>query len=131
VPEKQSTPKPPKPPKPTTVDEHLSYLTPEVREVMQRVRMILVSAIPNGEECISYSIPAIKLNGKMVVYFSGWAGHVSMYPIPPASDALTQKMQPYVAGKGTLKFPIDKPIPYLLIKQVAKAHLARVTQKAK
>ncbi len=113
--------------KPTTVDEYMQGLSPEVREVLAQVREVIAKVVPEGVECISYAIPAIKLNGKLLIHFSGWKEHISLYPIPPASDALTKKLQPYVAGKGTLKFPVDEPIPLALITQITKAHLKRLT----
>jgi uncharacterized protein YdhG (YjbR/CyaY superfamily) len=75
--------------------------------------------VPGTEERISYGIPTFTLDGRYVVYFSGWKEHVSVYPIPDADPALAQAIKPYMAGKGTLKFALGKPIPIELIQRVA------------
>ncbi|GAA0932209.1 hypothetical protein GCM10009554_16570 [Kribbella koreensis] len=58
------------------------------------------------------------------MYFSGWKNHISVYPIPPVSEPLATEIEPYLAGKGTLKFPLSKPIPYDLIARLAQAFVA-------
>ncbi len=74
--------------------------------------------MPDGEETISYQIPTVKLHGKYVVYFSGWKSHISVYPLPSGDEAFERDIAPYKAGKGTAKFPLNKPIPYDLIKRM-------------
>ena len=73
---------------------------------------------------ISYGIPTITLDDKYVVYFAGWAHHISVYPAPDGDQSLSAEIAPYRAAKGTLKFPLGKPVPYELIGKVAAA-LAR------
>ena len=68
---------------------------------------------------ISYGIPTITMNNRYVVYFAGWTHHVSVYPVPNGDEGLHAEMAPYLSGKGTLKFPVGKPIPYDLIARVA------------
>ena len=70
-------------------------------------------------EKISYQMPTITAGGKPVVHFAGWKSHVSLYPEPEGDEDLHAELAPYVAGKGTLKFPLNQPIPYELIERVA------------
>jgi uncharacterized protein YdhG (YjbR/CyaY superfamily) len=116
------------PEKATTVEQYLETLNSDIRTVVEKIRGVLHDNIADLEDCISYAIPAVKLNGKTVLHYSGWAHHVALYPIPPGSPAFEKKIAPYIAGKGTLKFPVGKghEVPYDLIAEIALAHLVRL-----
>jgi len=106
----------------TSIDDYINTFPRETQDILQKIRGIANKVVPGGEETISYGIPTIKLDGKYVVYFSGWKHHIAVYPTPHAAgDELDQALQPYKAGKGTLKFPLDKPVPYDLIERVVVA----------
>lgn len=105
--------------KPVSVDAYIESFPEDVRAILQEVRRTIHDAVPGAGEKISYAIPAVTLDGKALVYFSGWQKHVSVYPIPTGDDALTRELEPYRAGKGTLKFPLGSPVPYELIRRVA------------
>jgi uncharacterized protein YdhG (YjbR/CyaY superfamily) len=115
--------------KPTTVEQYLETLNTDIRLVVENIRGIIHANIDGLEDCISYAIPAAKLNGKLVLHYSGWAHHVSLYPVPPSTPALDKKLAPYISGKSTLKFPVGKghEVPYDLIAEISLAHLARLT----
>lgn len=102
-----------------TVDEYIASFPPEVQRTLEAVRAAIRAVVPGTEERISYGIPTFSLNGRYVVYFSGWKRHVSVYPIPDADPDLARAIKPFMAGKGTLKFALDKPIPIELIQRVA------------
>ena len=106
---------------PATVDEYLASFSPEARKVLEEVRAAIRAAVPGTEERISYGIPTFTLGGRYVVYFSGWKHHVAVYPIPEleTDDPLTREIAPYRAGKGTLRFGLDEPLPLELIGRVA------------
>ncbi|WP_067563870.1 iron chaperone [Nocardia acidivorans] len=99
----------------STVDEYLAGFPAEVRQVLERVRATLREVLPEGTEDISYDVPAIRVGGKPVVYFAGWKKHISVYPVPAGDAEYTRDIAEYQAGKGTLKFALDRPIPYELI----------------
>ena len=105
----------------STVDEYVASFPPETRAVLEKVRRTMRSAAPGTEERISYDIPTFTVNGKYVIYFAGWKRHISIYPIPAGDEALQRDLAPYVAAKGTLRFPLDKPIPYDLIERLTAA----------
>jgi uncharacterized protein YdhG (YjbR/CyaY superfamily) len=107
-----------------TVDEYIASFPPEVQAILQQVRRTLHAAVPDADEKISYQIPTITLDGASLVHFSAWKAHIALYPIPPADEQLTQALAPYRSGKGTLKFLLDRPIPYPLITQLAQAFVA-------
>lgn len=105
----------------TSVDDYIDSFPPDVQQVLQQVRRTIHNVVPDAGEKISYQIPTITLDGKALMYFSGWKEHISVYPIPPLDDALAAEIEPYRAGKGTLKFPLNKPIPYDLITRLTQA----------
>ena len=105
-----------------TVDEYIASFPPDVQRTLEEVRVAIRAAVPGTEERISYGIPTFALDGRYVVYFSGWKRHVSVYPIPDTTGngAFERELKPYIAGKGTLKFALERPIPIELIQRVAK-----------
>lgn len=102
-----------------SVDEYMKSLPHGTREALEQVRKKLRETLPDATETISYNIPTFKQNNKYVVYFAGYENHISVYP-RPRSEALKEKIEPYVSGKGTLQFQLDQPVPYDLIAQVAQ-----------
>lgn len=104
--------------KPHGVDEYIKLFPKEVQDMLQAIRQILRRELPESTEVISYGIPCFKVDGKYVVYFAGWKNHISLYPIPKGDAAFQKEIAPYKAGRGTLRFSLDKPIPEGLIKKV-------------
>lgn len=102
------------------IDEYFKTMPKEVETKLSEMRQIIHNAAPEAKETISYQIPTFKLNGKYVGYFAGFKDHVSFYPIPRDDEKLIREMKPYVAGKGTLHFALDKPLPKELITKVVK-----------
>jgi uncharacterized protein YdhG (YjbR/CyaY superfamily) len=104
---------------PRTIDEYIAAFSPEVREILEKVRQVVRRAAPDAQETISYQIPAFKLNGALV-YFAAFKKHIGFYP-PIRGDARLEKaVSPYAGEKGNLRFPLDQPIPYELIERIAK-----------
>jgi uncharacterized protein YdhG (YjbR/CyaY superfamily) len=102
-----------------TVDNYIASFPPDTRRILEGVRGAIRAAAPGTEEKISYDIPTYTLNGERVVYFAGWKHHISVYPIPAGDAELDAALAPYKAARGTLRFPLDKPIPLDLIGTVA------------
>src|SRR5687767_7542786 len=105
--------------KPSSVPEYISGFPEKTQKALKQVRSVIKKAAPKAEETISYSIAAFKLNG-MLVYFAGWKTHIGMYPVPKGDAAFQKQVTAYRAGKGTLKFPLDKPMPVGLITKLVK-----------
>lgn len=102
------------------IDEYISTFPENLKAKLEEMRHIIRNAAPEAVEGISYQIPTFKQNGSFVGYFAGFKNHISFYPIPHDNEQLTKEMSPYVAGKGTLRFSLDKPIPASLITKVVK-----------
>lgn len=107
-----------------SIDEYIASFPEDVQKILEELRTTIKAAAPEAGEKISYGIPTFTLNGKYLIYFAGWKHHISIYPIPVGDDELNQEIAPYVAGKGTLKFPIDKPLPLKLITKIVKLKVA-------
>jgi len=108
----------------TSVNEYIGSLHPDVQKVMKELRAAIKAVVPDAREKISYQIAAFELNGKNLVHYAGWKHHVSMYPTPEGTEAFNKTIAKYAGGKGTTKFPLDKPLPLKLIRQIVKFRVA-------
>lgn len=106
--------------KPITIDEYVSNFPPEVQARMEKLRTTIAAAAPKADECISYAIPMFKLEGKMLVAFAGYAKHIGFYPTPSAITAFQDELSAYKMAKGSVQFPLDKPMPLKLITKIVK-----------
>jgi uncharacterized protein YdhG (YjbR/CyaY superfamily) len=104
---------------PATIDDYIDTFPTDVQAILEQVRRRIGSTLPTADEAISYGIPTFTIGGRYLVYFAGWKHHISVYPVPAGDATFEQEIEPYRAGKGTLKFPLAKPIPYHLIERVA------------
>jgi len=101
-----------------TIDEYIETFPTEVQGLLQRIRKTIRKAAPDAVETISYQMPTFKLNGKGLVYFAAYERHIGFYPIPSGMNAFEKELSPYKQGKGSVQFPIDKPIPYGLVRRI-------------
>jgi uncharacterized protein YdhG (YjbR/CyaY superfamily) len=111
--------------KPTTMDEYLARVSPDQRALLQKLRKTIHAVAPKAEECISYGIPAFRLNGRSLVLFGAWASHCSFYP---GSSTTLKKfrsdLKSFQITKGTIRFSPDNPLPLALVKKLVKARIA-------
>lgn len=117
--------------KPTDTDSYIAGFPKETQKLLQQVRTAIKQAAPKAEEVISYGMPAFKQNGKPLVYFAGYAQHIGFYPTGSGIAAFTKEIEKYKHSKGAVQFPLDKPIPVTLIKQMVKFKIAENLEKAK
>ena len=113
-----------------TVDEYIAGFPDETRAVLQEMRAVITAAAPDATETMSYAIPTFDLNGKHLVHFAGYAGHVGFYPVPSAMAAFAEELAPYKRGKGTAQFPLGQPLPADLIRRIVEYRVAELTRKA-
>ena len=112
-----------------TIDEYISAFPPEVLAILEKIRWTIGKAAPGAEATISYRIPAFTQNG-ILVYFAAFKKHIGFYP-PVRGDAdLIHAISPYAGEKGNLQFPLDKPIPYGLIRRIVKLRVKQNAEKA-
>jgi uncharacterized protein YdhG (YjbR/CyaY superfamily) len=113
-----------------TVDEYISVQPAATQIVLERVRGAIGKAVPDAEECISYQIPAFKLDGRVLLYFAGFKEHYSVYP---ASDAMIAafpgELDRYRVSKGTLRFSLTEKVPVRLIERIAKFRARELAER--
>ncbi len=108
----------------TSVDEYIATFPAGTQKILEDIRALIKSIVPDAREKISYQIAAFELNGKNLIHFAGWKNHVSLYPLPSGTDAFNKAVSRYAGGKGTTKFALDKPLPLKLIQQIVKYRVA-------
>jgi uncharacterized protein YdhG (YjbR/CyaY superfamily) len=101
-----------------TVDEYIRAFPKDVQVILERVRQAIRDAAPGAEETTSYGMPAFRLNGRILVYFAAWENHIGFYPTPSGTAAFEAELSPYRRGKGSIQFPLDRPVPYDLISRI-------------
>ena len=116
-------------PKYATIEEYIANFPGDVQPVLEKIRSTIQKAAPKAEETISYQIPAFKLNGRILVYFAAFKNHVSLYPAPRSAAEFKDELADYRGGKGTVQFPLEKPVPYDLIRSIVKFKLKQNVEK--
>lgn len=113
-----------------TIDEYIAAFPPEVQVLLEQIRMTIREAAPEAQETISYQIPTFTLNGRYLVYFAAYKKHISLYPAPLGAAEFHEAVSRYGSGKGTLKFPLDLPMPLDLIRQVVRFRIKENVEQA-
>lgn len=101
------------------VDAFIAKYPKDVQEILNRVRETIRAAAPGAEEGINYGIPTFFLNGNLV-HFSAFKAHIGFYPTPSGIEKFKKELSKYEGAKGSVKFPLDQPIPYALIAKIVQ-----------
>lgn len=101
------------------IDEYIADFPKEVQKMLQAMRSMIRKAAPEAEEAIKYAIPAFTYKGNLV-FFAAFKNHIGFYPAPRGIDAFKEELSVYEGGKGTIQFPLDKPLPLALIAKIVK-----------
>jgi uncharacterized protein YdhG (YjbR/CyaY superfamily) len=121
-----------KQPAPRDIDEYIAGFPSDVQKILEKLRQTIRDAAPDAQETISYQIPTFTLNGHLV-YFAAWKEHIGLYPASTGIEKFKKELSAYEVNKGTIRFPLHKPIPYDLIGRIVKfrveENLARVSTR--
>lgn len=112
-----------------TVDDYIKQSPVEVQDTLQKLRVIIKDAAPEAEETISYQMPAFSLNG-ILVYFGVWKNHIGFYPTSSGMNAFKEELSHYKRTKGSIHFPLSKPLPNELISKIVKFRVVENKKKA-
>lgn len=102
---------------PRDIDEYIAGFPPDVQEILEKIRLTIKKAAPAAEEAIKYQIPTFTLKGNLV-HFGAFKNHIGFYPTPTGTEKFKKELSGYVGAKGSVRFPLDQPIPYDLISEI-------------
>ena len=105
-----------------TIDEYIATFPESIREILQKIRHAIRESAPQAQEAISYRIPTFKLNGNLV-HFAAFKDHIGFFPTSSGVEAFKEELSGYDTSKGTIRFPLDKPIPLDLIRKIVKSRV--------
>lgn len=110
------------------IDSYIAEQVPDVRARLEQIRQAIKTTAPKAEEVISYRMPAFKYHG-MLVYFAAFKNHIGFYALPSGNEAFQKELSAYKQGKGSIQFPLDKPVPLALIKKIVKFRVKENLEK--
>jgi uncharacterized protein YdhG (YjbR/CyaY superfamily) len=117
-----------------STDEYIATFPEETQKILIKIRATIKAAAPDAEEKISYQMPTFTLHGNLV-HFAAFKNHIGFYPVPTGIEEFKNELSIYEGGKGSVKFPLDQPIPYDLIGKIVKfrvkENLAKAAEKGK
>ena len=114
---------------PKDIEEYIARFPEDIQEILEKLRMTIREAAPEAEERISYQMPTFALKGNLV-HFAAHKSHIGFYPTPSGIEEFEKELSPYVGGKGSVRFPLDQPIPYDLISKIVRFRVKENLQRA-
>ena len=115
---------------PKDIDEYIAGFPKEIQKLLEQIRNTIKQAAPEAEEAIKYAMPTYVLNGNLV-HFAAFKNHIGFYPVPSGIEAFKQELSVYKGAKGSVQFPLDKPMPLDLITKIVKFRVEENLVKAK
>ncbi len=112
-----------------TIDEYIAGFPPDIQPVLQKVRSTIRNAAPGAKETISYQMPTFVLEGNLV-HFAAFKSHIGLYPTPSGTERFREELSRYATGKGSIRFPLDEPIPFGLITRIVKFRVKENLERA-
>jgi uncharacterized protein YdhG (YjbR/CyaY superfamily) len=114
---------------PKTIDEYIATFPNEIQQILGELRATIRKAAPDAEETINYQIPTFTLKGNLV-HFAAYKKHIGFYPTPSGIEKFKEELAIFESAKGSIKFPIDKPLPFGLISKIVRFRVIENLEKA-
>ena len=114
---------------PKNIDEYIAGFPQDVQEILKKIRSTIEKAAPEAQETISYQMPTFTLSGNLV-YFAAFKKHIGFYPTPTGTEKFQKELSVYKGGKGSIRFPLDQPIPLALISKIVKFRVKENLERA-
>src|SRR5688572_958782 len=111
------------------LDEYIASFPKDIQKLLKQMRSTIRKAAPKAQEAMKYGIPTYIHNGNLV-FFGGYKNHIGFYAAPTGHDAFKKELSPYKSGKGSVQFPIDKPLPLALVTRIVKFRVKENDEKA-
>lgn len=113
----------------STIDEYIASFPDEIQKKLHDLRETIRSCAPGASEKISYQMPTFFLHGNLI-HFAAYKNHIGLYPTPNGIQAFSKELSIYASGKGSVQFPLDKPLPLELVKKIVKFRVEENLKKA-
>jgi uncharacterized protein YdhG (YjbR/CyaY superfamily) len=114
---------------PKNIDEYIAGFPDDIQELLTRIRLMIKEVAPEAQETIKYQMPTFTLHGNLV-YFAAYKNHIGFYPVPSGIEKFKDELSIYKQGKGSIQFPLDKPIPFDLIRRIVQFRVEENKAKA-
>ena len=114
---------------PKNIDEYIAGFPKDVQKILAKIRSTIKKAAPGAEEKISYQMPTFTLHGNLV-HFAAFKEHIGFYPTPSGTEKFQKELSAYKGGKGSIRFPLDEPIPFALIEKIVKFRVKESLERA-
>ncbi len=112
------------------IDQYIASFPKDIQKILEEIRATIRKAAPEAKEAIKYAIPTFVQNGNLV-HFAAFKNHIGLYPAPRALEEFKKELSAYEGSKGTVKFPLDSPIPFPLIRKIVKFRVKQNLESAK
>ena len=112
-----------------TIPQYISAQAKEIQPLLKQMHEVIRKAAPKAEEGFAYGMPSFKLEGKPLVYFAAFKGHLGFYPTPNSITAFKDALEEYSIGKGCIRFPYDKPLPISLVRKIVMHRAKEIKKK--
>ncbi len=113
----------------TSIDEYIAAFPEEIQTILEEIRATIQASAPDAEEKFSYQMPTFALKGNLV-HFAAFKNHIGFYPTPSGTEAFKEEIARYQGAKGSIRFPLDEPMPLDLIARIVKMRVAENLKKA-
>ena len=115
----------------TTIDEYIASFQPDIQEKLRGIWAVMRKAVPDAEEAIRYGMPTFRLDGHNLVHFAAFKDHLSFFPTASGVEKFREELSSYKLSKGTVRFPLDKPVPLDLVERIARFRAEETRKKKK